>query len=108
MVRSLKFHDQTAVDRSLLWAGAVLIGAGALLGLAGSALCGAAAALRLQNHVRASGMPPSELAMHHWRREDSSAGGHGRLARASAGAGSAPGDVPRLAVGHRRLSAVVA
>ena len=72
MVRSLKFHDQTAVDRSLLWAGAVLIGAGALLGLAGSALCGAAA-LRLQNHVRASGMPPSELAMHHWRRAKTAA-----------------------------------
>ena len=68
MVRSLKLHDQTAVDRSLLWAGAVLIGAGALLGLAGSALCGAAAALRLQHHVRASGMPPSELAIHHWQR----------------------------------------
>ena len=73
MVRSLKFHDQTAVDRSLLWAGAVLIGAGVLLGLAGSALCGAAAALRLQNHVRASGMPPSELAMHHWRRAKTAA-----------------------------------
>jgi hypothetical protein len=73
MVRSLKFHDQTAVDRSLLWAGAVLIGAGALLGLAGSALCGAAAALRLQNHVRTSGMPPSELAMHHWRRAKTAA-----------------------------------
>jgi hypothetical protein len=73
MVWSLKFHDQTAVDRSLLWAGAVLIGAGALLGLAGSALCGTAAALRLQNHVRASGMPPSELAMHHWRRAKTAA-----------------------------------
>jgi hypothetical protein len=73
MVRSLKSHDQTAVDRSLLWAGAVLIGAGALLGLAGSALCGAAAALRLQQHVRASGMPPSELAMHHWRRAKTAA-----------------------------------
>jgi hypothetical protein len=73
MVRSLKFHDQTAVDRSLLWVGAVLIGAGALLGLAGSALCGAAAALRLQNHVRTSGMPPSELAMHHWRRAKTAA-----------------------------------
>ena len=73
MVRSLKFHDQTAVDRSLLWAGAVLIGAGALLGLAGSALCGAAAALRLQTQVRASGMPPSELAMHQWRRAKAAA-----------------------------------
>jgi hypothetical protein len=73
MMRSPKSHDQTAVDRSLLWAGAVLIGAGALLGLAGSALCGAAAALRLQHHVRASGMPPSELAMHHWRRVKSAA-----------------------------------
>jgi hypothetical protein len=73
MVRSMKSHDQTAVDRSLLWAGAVLIGAGALLGLAGSALCGAAAALRLQHHVRASGMPPSELAMHHWRRAKTAA-----------------------------------
>jgi hypothetical protein len=73
MVRSLKSHDQTAVDRSLLWAGAVLIGAGALLGLAGSALCGAAAALRLQRHVRASGLPPSELAMHHWRRAKTAA-----------------------------------
>jgi hypothetical protein len=73
MVRSLESHDQTAFDRSLLWAGAVLIGAGALLGLAGSALCGAAAALRLQNHVRASGMPPSELAMHHWRRAKTAA-----------------------------------
>jgi hypothetical protein len=73
MVRFLKSHDQTAVDRSLLWAGAVLIGAGALLGLAGSALCGAAAALRLQRHVKASGMPPSELAMHHWRRAKTAA-----------------------------------
>jgi hypothetical protein len=73
MVRSLKSHDPTAVDRSLLWAGAVLIGAGALLGLAGSALCGAAAALRLQRHVRTSGMPPSELAMHHWRRAKTAA-----------------------------------
>ena len=72
MVRSLKSHDQTAVDRSLLWAGVVLIGAGTLLGLAGSALCGAAA-LRLQRHVRASGMPPSELAMHHWRRAKTAA-----------------------------------
>jgi hypothetical protein len=73
MMRSLKSHDQTAVDRSLLWAGAVLISAGALLAIAGSALCGAAAALRLQRHVSDSGMPPSELAMHHWRRAKTAA-----------------------------------
>jgi hypothetical protein len=62
-----KSEDKPVLNRSLLWSGAVLIGIGALLGLAGSAACGAAAVLGLQRHVKSSGMPPSELAMHHWR-----------------------------------------
>jgi hypothetical protein len=84
-MRSLTSPGEPVVKRGLLWAGAVLIGAGALLGLAGSALCGAAAVLGLQRHVRASGMPPSELALHHWRRVKTAA---------QAGANSWRGPVP--------------
>jgi hypothetical protein len=65
--------DQPLLSRSLLWTGAVLMGAAALLGLAGSGLFGAAAVIGLRRHVRASGMPPSELAMHHWRRAKTAA-----------------------------------
>jgi hypothetical protein len=65
--------DQPLLSRSLLWAGAVLMGAAALLGVAGSALFGAAAAIGLGRHVRGAGLPPSELAMHHWRRAKTAA-----------------------------------
>jgi hypothetical protein len=65
--------DQPLLSRSLLWTGTVLMGAAALLGLAGSGLFGAAAAIALQRHVRGSGMPPSELALHHWRRAKTAA-----------------------------------
>jgi hypothetical protein len=65
--------DQPVLNRSLLWAGAGLIGAGALLGLAGSAVCGAAAVIGLKRHVSSSGMAPSELALHHWQRAKTAA-----------------------------------
>jgi hypothetical protein len=65
--------DQPLLSRSMLWAGTVLMGAAALLGLAGSGLFAAAGAIALQRHVRTSGMPPSELAMHHWRRAKTAA-----------------------------------
>jgi hypothetical protein len=73
MAQYVMQSDQPLLSRSLLWAGAVLMGAAALLGLAGSGLFAAAAAIGLQRHVRASGMPPSELAMHHWRRAKTAA-----------------------------------
>jgi hypothetical protein len=73
MAQFVTSSDQPLLSRSLLWAGAVLMGAAALLGLAGGGLLGAAAAIGVQRHVRASGMPPSELAMHHWRRAKTAA-----------------------------------
>lgn len=62
-----------AVDRGFLKAGAALIGTGALTAMAGAAICGTAVATGLRRHVRDAGMPPSELALHHWRRAKSAA-----------------------------------
>jgi hypothetical protein len=73
MARYLISSDQPVMDQRLLGMGAILIGAGAVLGLAGSAFWGAAVVSALRRHVRASGMPPSELAMHHWRRAKTAA-----------------------------------
>jgi hypothetical protein len=73
MAQYMMPSDQPLLSRSLLWAGAVLMGAAALLALAGSGLVAAAAAIGLGRHVRGSGLPPSELAMHHWRRAKTAA-----------------------------------
>jgi len=90
MARYSTSQEPPVLNRSLLWAGAVLIGSGAVLGLAGSAVCGAAAAIGLQRHVRSSGMPPTELALHHWQSAKSAA-----LAGASTWRGAEQLPVPR-------------
>jgi hypothetical protein len=91
MIQSTKMpSDQPLLSRSLMWAGAVLLGAAALLGLAGSGLFGAAAAIGLGRHVRGSGMPPSELGMHHWKRVKTAA-----HASADAWRGQTPVPTPR-------------
>jgi hypothetical protein len=68
MSQHVTSSDQPMISRPLMWAGAVLIGSAALLGLAGSGLFGAAAVIAVQRQARASGMPPSKLAAHHWQR----------------------------------------
>jgi len=60
--------DQTLIPRSLMWAGAGLMVAAAALGVAGSGVFAAATVIGLRRHQRATGLPPSQLAVHHWRR----------------------------------------
>ena len=90
--------NQPLLSRSLLWGGAILMGAAALLGLAGSGLFGAAAVTGLQRHVRSSGMPPSELAMHHWRRAKTAA-----KAGADTWRGQIPAPAPRQPAAPARM-----
>jgi|tagenome__1003787_1003787.scaffolds.fasta_scaffold18815342_1 hypothetical protein len=61
------------IDRGMLKAGAALIGAGAFIAMAGAAVCSTAIATGLRRHVLDAGLPPSELALHHWRRAKSAA-----------------------------------
>jgi len=61
------------IDRGTLKAGAALIGVGAITAIAGAAVCSTAVAIGLRRHMRDAGLPPSELALHHWRRAKSAA-----------------------------------
>jgi hypothetical protein len=87
--------DEPLLNKSLLWAGTVLLGAAALLGAAGSGLFGAAAVIGLRRHVRGSGLPPSELAVHHWRRAKSAARAGAESWRAQPPGPTAAVPVPR-------------
>ena len=71
----------------------------ALLGVAGSGLLGAAGVIGLRRHVQSSGLPPSEVAMHHWRRvkEAASVGANswrGQSLMSASASASAPAAVP--------------
>jgi hypothetical protein len=63
--------EQRLVNRDVVKAGAVLIAAGTVTTMAGAAVCLSAVAAGLRRHVQASELPPSELALHHWRRAKS-------------------------------------
>src|SRR3954469_40751 len=93
--------DQTVIPRSLMWAGAGLMVAAAALGVAGSAVFAAATVVGLRRHQRATGLPPSELAVHHLR---------GAKAAARVGADSwraqHPGAVPAQVPKPRQAASV--
>jgi hypothetical protein len=65
--------DQTLIPRGLMWAGAGLMVAAAALGVAGSGVFAAATVIGLRRHQLATGLPPSKLAIHHWRRAKTAA-----------------------------------
>jgi hypothetical protein len=65
--------DQTLIPRGLMWAGAGLMVAAAALGVAGSGVFATATVIGLRRYQRATGLPPSELAVHHWRRAKTAA-----------------------------------
>jgi hypothetical protein len=44
------------------------MGVGVLFGIAGATVCFAALMSGVRRHVKSSELPPSELALHHWRR----------------------------------------
>lgn len=69
--------------------GALLMAMGALLSMAGAAIGLTAAVSSLRQYVRGTGLPPSELAMHHWRRVKTAA-----RAGADSWRGQAPATVP--------------
>ena len=73
MARYENGSPEQTISRGLLGVGAALIAAGGLIALAGTAVSATAVATALRRQVKASGMPPSELAMHHWRRAKSAA-----------------------------------
>jgi hypothetical protein len=81
--------DQTLIPRSLMWAGAGLMVAAAALGVAGSGVFAAATVIGLRRHQRATGLPPTKLAIHHWRRAKTAA-----LVGADSWRAQHPGAVP--------------
>jgi hypothetical protein len=56
------------INTGTLIVGAVLIGIGSLIGLAGFALSSASLAAAARRYVNNMEVPPSELAKHHWAR----------------------------------------
>jgi hypothetical protein len=56
------------VNLRLLAAGAVLAGVGSMLGLAGLAISSGALAAAARRWANQRGMPPTELAKHHWHK----------------------------------------
>jgi hypothetical protein len=73
VAREQIWSTQPGSHRGALMAGAILMGAGALLSMAGAIVGLAAVVSGLRHHIRTSDMPPSELAMQHWRRAKSAA-----------------------------------
>lgn len=73
MAREQMWTTQPTLNRGALAAAGILIGAGALVSMAGAAVGLSAVIAGLRHHVKASEMAPSELAMHHWKRAKSAA-----------------------------------
>lgn len=68
MGSDISSRQAQAVNRGVVKVGVALMGVGLLFGAAGSAVIVAALTAGLRKHVKSSELPPSELALHHWRR----------------------------------------